>query len=253
MLKQLHLKLALRPALLRLLLVVSVLLLAAAVVSAQDSTYVVQRGDTVQRIADRYGVTAAAIIARNNLTNPNRILVGQTLIIPTGQVSPGPDIQYVVQPGDTLRNIATRYGTTWQALATYNNIPNPNRIHVGMIIRIPTGGVVQPPPAQTITYFVQPGDTLSQIAARYGTTVHAILSLNNLSSSQIFPGQRLHIQPGYIPPFPPSRPGNVYTVRAGDTMLRIAQAFGVNVWRLAEANRIYNLNRILTGQRLVVP
>jgi LysM repeat protein len=106
---------------------------------AGPTVYVVRAGDTLQRIAARFGTTWQAIAAANNLTNPNRILVGQRLVIPTGSTSPPPSSPrvHVVSPGETLFRIALRYGVTVQAIAAANNISNPNAIYVGQTLQIP--------------------------------------------------------------------------------------------------------------------
>jgi LysM repeat protein len=162
------------------------------IVSAQSNqrTYIVQSGDTLQIIAVRFGTTWQAIATANNLANPNRIYVGQILVIP---VATTPAQYYVVQRGDTLRPIAARFGTTWQALATANNLANPNLIHVGNVLVIPaTGGPTQPPP--TRSYVVQPGDTLMRIAARFGVDIWSIARVNNiLNLNVIHVGQTLLI------------------------------------------------------------
>ena len=161
-------------------------------VSAQTNqrTYVVQPGDTLQIIAARFGTTWQAIANANNLANPNRIYVGQVLVVP---IATTPAQYYTVQRGDTLRTIAARFGTTWQAIAAANNLANPNLIHVGNVLVIPgTGGPVQPPP--TRWYVVQPGDTLMRIAARYGVDIWSIARANNiLNLNVIYVGQTLAI------------------------------------------------------------
>jgi LysM repeat protein len=109
---------------------------------------------------------------------------------------------HVVQPGENLFRIALRYGTTWPVLAAYNGIANPNLIFVGQVLKIPAGGTTAPTPqpqptAQpqpTGTYVVVAGDTLSRIAARYGTTVAALAQANNIANPNlIFVGQVLKI------------------------------------------------------------
>ena len=100
--------------------------------------YIVQRGDTLAKIARNFGTTIWAIAQANNIANPNVIYVGMYLVIPSGTPPPPTTIiQYYVRPGDTLASIARAYGTTWQALAAYNNISNPNRIYWGMLLNIP--------------------------------------------------------------------------------------------------------------------
>ncbi|MEW5989343.1 MAG: LysM peptidoglycan-binding domain-containing protein, partial [Chloroflexota bacterium] len=82
------------------------------------------------------------------------------------------DTTYTVRPGDTLSAIARTFGTTVQALAEANHILNPDLIYVGQVLTIPGagGGSTPPPPTSGATYVVQPGDTLSRIALRYGVT-----------------------------------------------------------------------------------
>ena len=101
-------------------------------------------------------------------------------------------MQYVVQRGDTLSIIARRFGTTVSAILARNpQITNPDLIFPGQVITIPTAGQPTPPSPRPGRYIVQPGDTLSIIARRFGTTVAAILSRNPQITNPdlIFPGQ----------------------------------------------------------------
>ena len=89
-------------------------------------------------------------------------------------------ITYVIQPGDTLSEIAQRYGTSYQTLAALNQISNPNLIYAGQTIRIPEDA-----PSNIRYYKIQPGDTLSGIAAKFGTTTQALAALNNISNPNL--------------------------------------------------------------------
>jgi LysM repeat protein len=97
---------------------------------------------------------------------------------------------YVVQPGDSLGRIAARYGTTVDEVAAENDITNPNLIHVGMELRVPSTGGATPsgttstPPAATSggTYTVQAGDTLGHIAERLGVSTARLQAANGLSN-----------------------------------------------------------------------
>ncbi len=103
-----------------------------------ETTYVVQPGDRLYRIALRFGVNYRQLAAYNNIVNPDRIYPGQVLRIPTGgQTPPGKEILYTVQPGDNLFRIALRYNMNYLYLASYNGIANPHQIRVGQVIRIP--------------------------------------------------------------------------------------------------------------------
>ena len=98
---------------------------------------------------------------------------------------------YTVVSGDTLSGIASRYGTTYQRLAEYNGISNPNLIYPGQQIRIP--GSSQS--SSVVYYTVVSGDNLTKIANRYGTTVNQLVSWNNISNPNlIYPGQKLRIK-----------------------------------------------------------
>jgi LysM repeat protein len=96
-------------------------------------TYVVEPGDTLSGIAERFGVSLGALEAANpQITNPDLIFPGQVIRIPTNVVT------YVVQPGDTLSGIAERFGVSLGALEAANpQITNPDLILPGQVIRIP--------------------------------------------------------------------------------------------------------------------
>lgn len=133
---------------------------------------------------------------------------------------------YTVQPGDHLARIARTYGVDLNALATANNIVNPNLIYPGQVLIIPDagappaeeaappadeGGESLPPPAVQ-EHIVQPGETLYRVALRYGVTVSDLQQLNNLPNANlIYVGQRLLISQngaalGAQPPAPPPAP-----------------------------------------------
>lgn len=121
-------------------------------------------------------------------------------VVPTTAAQPLTDGgAYTVRAGDTLTAIAARFGVSPAALASANGIANPNLIYVGQRLTIPgasgatPGGATQPAAFEGY-YIVQPGDTLSKIAARYGATVQTLMSLNGLSNpDRIWVGQRLRI------------------------------------------------------------
>lgn len=108
-----------------------------------ETTYTVQRGDTLSTIARRFDTTVAAIAQRNGIVNINRIFVGQRLIIP-GTDAPPPESEqpaqpqtYTVRPGDTLFRISARFGVSADAIVQANGIVNRNLIFVGQVLTIP--------------------------------------------------------------------------------------------------------------------
>ncbi len=145
------------------LLTLAIALMAASPAAAgpqaqTDEVYVVQPGDTLFSIALRFGLTASDITAANNLSNPNLIFVGQRLVIPGDrpvvepaivteseeegdtEPTPTPPEVYVVQPGDTLLNIASRFGLTVTDIVLANSIRNPDYLYVGQELVIPLPG-----------------------------------------------------------------------------------------------------------------
>jgi LysM repeat protein len=101
--------------------------------------HVVQPGENLFRIAMRYNITVEAITAANGIPNPRLIYVGQKLTIPQGSTTPPSSggRTHVVRPGENLFRIALRYGTTAQAIAAANNLPNIHLIYVGQVLRVP--------------------------------------------------------------------------------------------------------------------
>lgn len=142
---------------------------------------------------------------------------------------------YTVQPGDTLSGIAAKFGTTYQNLAAINSIGDPNRIWAGQVLKV-TGQ-----PTTQNTYYVQAGDTLSGIAAKFGTTVSALVSANGIANPNvIYVGQKIIL----------GGSTSVYTVKSGDTLSGIAAAHGTTWQALAQKNGIANPNIIYVGQTL---
>jgi murein DD-endopeptidase MepM/ murein hydrolase activator NlpD len=109
----------------------------------------VQAGDTLALIARRFGTTTENLAHLNHLANPHIIYVGQRLLLPSTEADPswtetaGPVLSrssqvHVVQPGDTMARVASRYGLSVWALAQANQLVNPNVIHAGQRLLIPT-------------------------------------------------------------------------------------------------------------------
>ena len=150
----------------------------------------VQSGDTLTAIANRFGVSLASLEAANpQITNPNRIFPGQIITIPGSSPASGP--AYVVQSGDTLTAIANRFGVSLASLEAANpQITNPNRIFPGQIITIPGSS-----PASGPAYVVQSGDTLTAIANRFGVSLASLEAANPqiADPNRIFPGQIITI------------------------------------------------------------
>jgi len=155
------------------------------------SVYVVKRGDTLERIAGRHGTTMKTLMEINNLRSKNRIYAGQKLKMSGMDSVPATPTVYVVKRGDILENIAVSQGTTVRTLIKANNLKSKNRIYVGQKLKISGADSVSMAP---VVYVVKRGDNLESIAGDYGTTIRALMKVNNIRSrDRIYIGQKLKI------------------------------------------------------------
>lgn len=155
---------------------------AAPAPATSNGTIVVHTGDTLNSIAARYGVSPSALARANGITNPNRIYIGQRLVIP-GTAATATQSQtiapassggiYIVQPGDTLAKIAARYHTTVSALMALNGLRNPNVIWVGQRLRVGKGGGA-----------ISPGPTKPPVSGGKGRWIDVNLSKQRLTAYQ---------------------------------------------------------------------
>ena len=110
------------------------------------------------------------------------------------------DRNYVIQPGDTLSLIAQRYGTSVSKLMQVNNLRNRHRIRAGQALEIPGLAAREPIQAETATYRVRRGDTISTIARRAKLSEDELLALNDISNkNRIYVGQELRLTAGQLP------------------------------------------------------
>lgn len=98
------------------------------------NTYTVRSGDTLSSIASKFGTSYQALASLNGISNPNLIYVGQVLQV-TGSAS-NSSVYYTVRAGDNLSSIASRYGTSYQSIASLNGLANPNLIYAGQTLKI---------------------------------------------------------------------------------------------------------------------
>ena len=179
---------------------------------------------------------------------------------------------YTVQPGDTLYRIAQKYGTTVNMIARYNGIPDPDVIESGRLLRIPVSEIPkikrQNLRRPTLDYLVKKGDTLDGIASMYGLETDRLASFNEISDPDVInEGDVLRIPLSFVP-YPGTdnttdtdpesvagakAEGNSYTVQEGDTLWKIAKAYGTTVSDLVNLNRLTCPDRLYPGQVLLLP
>ncbi|TYS15906.1 LysM peptidoglycan-binding domain-containing protein [Rossellomorea vietnamensis] len=156
--------------------------------------HVVQGGDTLWSLSQKYRVPINQISAGNQLKNPDQLVIGQSLFVPQ------PEQEYIVQPGDTLWSISQRLRVPFTTLVRFNQLSDPSRLFVGQLLLLPY-----------LEYTVKAGDTLYAIANRYGFTVTELASLNNLANpSAINEGQIIR-----LPRKQPEIEVNAYSTRTG--------------------------------------
>ena len=164
---------------------------------AQPTQYTVKAGDTLYDVATAFNLSVDDLIAFNGLDGSG-LSVGQVLLLKaSGDGAPPQPLTVTVKPGDTLWAIAAEYEVNLATLSSANGLSKSKVLQPGDTLLIPgryadastadQGGAAAP----AIT--VAKGESLSVIAARYNTTVGALMAANNLRSTKLFVGQKLHV------------------------------------------------------------
>ena len=154
--------------------------------------YTVRRGDTLSALAARARVSLATLAALNHLRVGGLLIAGATIELPGAAPTAAPSAatptlsRYVIEPGDTLSGLAVRVGVSERHLAAINHLPANGLLIAGATLSLPgTASTSGTPPPSTMTYVVQPGDTLSSIAAHANTTWVALAAMNRLSPNAL--------------------------------------------------------------------
>ena len=206
-----------------------------------NSLYIVQKGDSLYSIANKYNILVNDLIDANNLAS-TILSVGQRLIIPN-QKQEIQGVNYTVKPGDTLYSIANRYNISVNDIVKANDLKS-NILSIGQVLLIPSIPVNE---EDYVVYEIQNGDTLYSIARRYNTKVDAIKAYNNLLNNFLRPGDVIQ-----IPITPVDIDYNVYTVQKGDTLYSIAKKFDTTIADILAINN--NLSSILKiGETIKIP
>jgi LysM repeat protein len=204
----------------RLLLLVAAAVLALPAAAVADVTHAVRRGETLTSIAAADGLSVARLAAANGLSIDAQLTAGSQIQIPPQggpvEASPATDSSaatapsssgsggYTVRPGDTLSGIAARYGTSPAALAAANGMSVGGVLLAGRTLTVSGASATNSVSSEDVSasasssggYLVHWGDTLSAIAARYGTSPAALAAANGMSVDSVLLAGRTLTVPG---------------------------------------------------------
>ncbi|MFO7630795.1 MAG: LysM peptidoglycan-binding domain-containing protein [Prochlorococcaceae cyanobacterium] len=233
----------------------------------------VKPGETLSDIAERHGVSVTQLMQRNGIKDPNLVMAGTKLVLPSGS-RPGSSggggqaSTHVVKPGETLSHIAERHGLSASRLMQINGIKDPNLVVAGTRLSLrPTasrsaaGASASRGAGPTVRYTVRDGETLSEIADRHGLSTVRLMQINGIKnpnlvfagSQMVVPAPKTASKP--TPPPPPARPSynrqaKEHVVRSGETLSDIADGYKLPLERLIAINNIKDPNTLISGTRL---
>ena len=172
------------------------------------------------------------------------------IILSNATSSSGSASQHKVSRGESLSVIASKYGTSTQALMKYNNLKSSS-LAIGQVLKIPGGASSSSSSSavktKTITHTVKSGEYLGKIASRYKVSVADIKRENRLKSETVRVGQKLRITVEVK-----DVPLRKHKVARGDYLGKIAAKYGVSVNSIRQANKLRS-DELAIGQVLIIP
>lgn len=236
--------------------------------TTSGGTHVIQKGETFSQIAQQLGVSQTALKQANPQVNPDVIIVGGKLNVPSGAqspraaatVSPAPEsavttaagsTRHTVRPGDTLSSIAAAHGVSATAIQRSNTLSNPDRLSIGQVITIPASGmttVARTTPTATPAPTATTTTTLAPTPKPTSTPTYPAAA----SASTPSPVSTRTTSPG---PAPQSNPRGVlsYRVHSTDTLESIASTFGTTPEKIRELNRKPAGSKVVPDEEILVP
>ncbi|NLX24458.1 MAG: LysM peptidoglycan-binding domain-containing protein [Lentisphaerae bacterium] len=220
--------------------------------SVEYDTYIVQPGDILSRVAAKFDTRTSTLVELNNLPNADVIYVGQELKVPVGSHSSGGGLTttsntssrnetvqkgdvYVIQPGDTLSEIAVRAGVSIDDLRQLNNISG-DMIRAGDKLNIPKGGNVPSGGSSS----AQSTNTSVETSTGSNTSTgseNIITGGSGASENDNFAGYRMETTQFY----------------PTDTLDRLADYYGAKKEDILKANHLSDESQITRGMRLLIP
>ena len=246
----------------------------------KPESYTVRAGDNLTSVAAANGLSVGQLASYNNLANDAHIRVGQRLWLVAGKVTPQPARQtqpstparqssssstatHKVQAGESLTAIARKYNVTLQALAAENDLSVTDGVFIGQTLKLPNGAQAVTSSASAPTqssprsntqssanlgatenYTVKSGESLTQLANRFGVSIADLAAANNLASNA-------NLRIGQVIKVP--KLTTTYTVKSGDGLISLARRFGISTDELAKMNNLEPNANLRIGQVLTVP
>lgn len=210
---------------------------------ANENYYVVQKGDSLWSIANKYGLTVAKLKDMNNLSS-NMLSVGQKLLVKDESSVTTGATYYTVQAGDTLYGIAGKYGLTVDQLKNMNQLSS-NQLSIGQQLLVKEGVTTSEGGEY---YIVKSGDTLYSIAKKYGLTIDELKNMNHLTSNTLSIHQQLLVSGDTSS----NSTYDTYIVKSGDSLWSIASKNNTTVDKLKDINNLSS-NLLSVGQKLLIP
>jgi LysM repeat protein len=224
-----------------------------------------KKGDTINRIAESYGVGVDEIRSWNDL-NSNKIVAGKTLKIFSNKGPHNPKridkvaenkngnksgevVYYEIKNGDTIGQIAEKFHVSVVNLRSWNDISG-NKIIAGKTLVLypgstsPTKKLVTSNTAGEKYHTISKGETISQIAEKYNVAISDIKKWNDIDDTKIIAGQRLVIKKSELN-------DSVHIVARGESLYSIARQYNTSVQQLKILNNLSD-SKITIGQKLKV-
>ena len=259
--------------------------------------HTVERGESIRSIAHTYGLTPEQLADYNNMSSSERVKRGKRLRVPMSVMAPhaiassesgtstapapvpsaknNTKVTHRVKRGETLNSIAANFGVRVSDLRNWNNISYRHKLKRGQLLAIYKSGkstkqyaadsqpiaseekTAASPSGKPQIHKVRPGETMTSIAANYGTTVAQLADWNGgMEPSSLQAGQKLKVfaanktsAKGDTDASPRKK---TYRVRSGDTLSSIADRFSISMASIKRANHLRR-NRIPVGRLLVIP
>lgn len=217
----------------------------------------VEMGIGVGAHPEGWGTIFVTVFSRGSVNQASGVVPPQPVTVRTTvQAIPSAGAAYTIQSGDTLSDVATRYGLTWQELAAYNGLDEYSVLSLGQVIRLPGNGsgTSAGPVTDGATatsrgqYAVQPGDTLLGIALNYGMTWQELASFNGMTGSELLQvGQLLWVP---VAGEQDISTASTYIIEAGDTIISIAVEYGLDWNHLLDINGFNEHTLLQIGQTI---